>query len=148
MSIYTVPFVINGEERHAENTFDVTSPDTGKVVHQCGIATEKDAVAAVEAAAAASQQWRDTSAAERRDIFLRAAEIMNNRRKELAQYVIDELGAAAAWAEFNINLTIDMYKDVAGRVAAVEGTIPPCAPGTSAMLVKEPYGVVLAMAPW
>ncbi|KAI0384143.1 aldehyde dehydrogenase [Hypomontagnella monticulosa] len=148
MSTYTVPFVINGEERHAESTFDVTSPDTGKVVHQCGIATEKDTLAAIEAATAAGQQWRDTPATQRRDIILKAAEVMSNRRKELAQYMIDELGAPAAWAEFNINLTIDMYKDVAGRAVAVEGTIPPCAPGTSAMLVKEPYGVVLAMAPW
>ncbi|XXH05623.1 hypothetical protein Hte_012057 [Hypoxylon texense] len=148
MSTYTVPFVINGEERHVENTFDVISPDTGKVLHRCGIATEPDVAAAVEAAAAAGQQWRDFPVAKRRDILLKGAEIMNNRRDELAQYMIDEIGAPKPWADFNLNLATDMFKDVAGRVNAVEGTIPPCAEGLTSMIVKEPYGVVLAMAPW
>lgn len=148
MSTYTVPFIINGEERHAEKTFDVKSPDTGNVLHQCGIATEADALAAVEAAAVAGQQWRNFPATKRRDIILKAAEIVNNRRDELAQYMMDEVGAPRGWADFNLNLVIDMYKDTAGRVSAVEGTVPLCAEGLTSMVVKEPYGVVLAMAPW
>ncbi|KAI1378678.1 aldehyde dehydrogenase [Hypoxylon crocopeplum] len=149
MSTYTVPFVINGEELRIENTFDVKSPDTGEVLHKCGIATEADALTAVEAAAAAGPKWRSSLPAERRDVFLRASEIMNNRRDELAQYMIDEVGASQDWADFNLNLVVDMFKDVAGRVNAVEGTVPACAdPDISAMVLKEPYGVVLAMAPW
>ncbi|OTB04499.1 hypothetical protein M426DRAFT_320859 [Hypoxylon sp. CI-4A] len=148
MSAYTVPFLINGEERHAEKTFDVTSPDTGKVLHKCSVATEADALAAIEAAETAGQQWRNLSTSGRRDIFLRAAEITEKRQEELTQYMIDEVGAPQGWAAFNINLAIDMLRDVAGRVSAVEGTVPPCAPGLSAMVVKEPYGVVLSMAPW
>ncbi|KAI6088128.1 aldehyde dehydrogenase [Hypoxylon rubiginosum] len=148
MSTYTVPFVINGEERHVEKTFDVTSPATGKVLHKCGIATEADVATAVEAAAAAGQQWRDFPTSKRRDILLKAAEIMTSRRAELAQYMIDEVGALQPWADFNLNLATDFFKDVAGRVSAVEGTVPPCAEGITSMIVKEPYGVVLAMAPW
>ncbi|KAI1105709.1 aldehyde dehydrogenase [Jackrogersella minutella] len=148
MSTYTVPFVINGEERRVDNTFDVISPGTGKVVHQCGIATEADVLEAIESASAAGQQWRNTPASQRRDILLKAAEIMSNRRDELAQYMIDEVAAPRGWADFNLNLVIDMFKDVAGRVVAIEGTVPPCQPGLSTMVVKEPYGVVLAIAPW
>ncbi|KAL7620356.1 hypothetical protein AAE478_009350 [Parahypoxylon ruwenzoriense] len=149
MSTYTVPFVVNGEERHAEKTFDVTSPDNGKVLHRCGIATEADALTAVEAAATAGYQWRNSLPAERRDIFLKAAEIMTKRRDELAQYMADEVGAQQGWVDFNINNVIDLFKDVAGRVSAIEGAIPVCAdPSRSSMVVKEPYGVVLAMAPW
>ncbi|KAI8959687.1 aldehyde dehydrogenase [Daldinia sp. FL1419] len=148
MSTYTVPFIIGGEERLVENTFDVTSPDTGKVLHKCGIATETESLSAVEAAVAAGRQWGISSAAERRNIFLRAAEIMARRREELATYMIDEVGAAPSWAEFNINTTIEMLKDVAGRVVAIEGSIPFCQSDITALLVKEPYGVVLAIAPW
>ncbi|KAI1392765.1 aldehyde dehydrogenase [Hypoxylon trugodes] len=148
MSTYVVPFVINGKERHAEKTFDVVSPDTGRFIHKCGIATEADAIAAVEAAAAASEEWGKSPAGERRDILLKAAEIMNNRRSELAQYLIDEVGAPRAWAESNLNLGIDLIKDVAGRVGAIEGAVPPVAMNLSAMVVKEPYGAILAMAPW
>ncbi|KAI0178815.1 aldehyde dehydrogenase [Hypoxylon sp. FL1284] len=148
MSTYTVPFVIGGEERHVDKTFEVISPDTGKAVHRCGIATDADAAAAVEAAAAAGQSWRDTPAAKRRDILLKAAEVMSDRRDELAQYMMAEVGAPRAWADMNIGLAVDMYKDVAGRVGAIEGVVPPVAEGLTSMVLKEPYGVVLAMAPW
>ncbi|KAI1473737.1 aldehyde dehydrogenase [Daldinia eschscholtzii] len=148
MSTYTVPFVIGGEDRLVEKTFDVISPDTGKVLHKCGIATEEDARAAIEAAAAAGQQWRNTSVSERRDVILRAAEILIKRKEELATYLLDEVGAERGLADFNLGNGIDMIKDIAGRVSAIEGSIPSCAPGRTALLVKEPYGVVLAMAPW
>ncbi|KAI0006491.1 aldehyde dehydrogenase [Xylariaceae sp. FL0662B] len=149
MSSYTVPFVIDGEERYVEETFDVISPDTGKVLHKCGVATEADVNAAVGAAAAAGQQWRFSTPAQRRDIFLKAAEIIAARRDELARYMMDEVAAHRGWADHNLNLVTDMFKDVAGRVGGLVGTVPFCDdPNTGAMVVKEPYGVVLAIAPW
>ncbi|KAI1081912.1 aldehyde dehydrogenase [Whalleya microplaca] len=149
MSSYTVPFVINGEERHVAETFEVTSPDTGKVLHRCGIATEADVIAAVDAAAAAGQQWRYSTTAQRRDIFLKAADVIKARWDELAQYMVDEVAAPRGWADFNLTLVTDMLKDVAGRVGGLAGSVPLCDdPNLGAMVVKEPYGVVLAIAPW
>ncbi|KAI5864765.1 aldehyde dehydrogenase [Durotheca rogersii] len=149
MSSYTIPLFINGDERLAKDAFDVTSPDTGKVVCRCSIATEADSEAAVEAAAVASSQWRNSLHAKRRDIFLKAAEVMSSRRQEMGQYLVDELGAQRGWADFNIDLAIDMFKDVAGRVVTLDGTLPVSSdPSLTAMVVKEPYGVVLAVAPW
>ncbi|KAI0596569.1 aldehyde dehydrogenase domain-containing protein [Biscogniauxia sp. FL1348] len=149
MATYTVPFLINGHEQSVSRTFEVTSPATGKVVHLCGTATEADALAAVDAATAASSEWQNTIPGRRRDILLKAAAVMGERRKELGQYMIDEIGADPGWADFNIDVTIDMLKDVAGRLCTLTGTVPTCSdPGTGAMILKEPYGVVLAMAPW
>ncbi|KAH6657773.1 Aldehyde/histidinol dehydrogenase [Truncatella angustata] len=149
MSTYTVPFIINGEERRPEKTFDVVSPDTGKVLHQCGIATEADVNAAVEAAAKALPKWRNTTPGQRRDIILRAADIFDKRRDELKPYMQEAVAAAVGWASFNIDTTIDIVKDVAGRVSSIAGTVPALAdPNLGAMVVKEPYGVCLAIAPW
>lgn len=149
MSGYTVPFIINGEERHAANAFEVVSPASGKVVHRCGIATEEEVLAAIEAAAAAGRQWRNTGPAQRRDIILKAAEIMSGKRQELAQYMIDEVGASPDWANFNLSTAIEMMKDTAGRIATLNGEVPTSAdPGRGSMILREPYGVVLAIAPW
>ncbi|KAI0126544.1 aldehyde dehydrogenase [Xylariales sp. AK1849] len=149
MSSNVVPFIINGKECRPEKTFDVDSPGTGKVIHQCGIATEADALAAVDAAAKALPRWRNSTPGERRDILLKAAEIMGNRRSELASYMIEAVGAAQGWADFNISTTIDLLKDVAGRISSLAGTVPSLSdPNLGAMVVKEPYGVVLAIAPW
>lgn len=149
MSGYTVPFIIAGKERRVEKTYDVVSPTTGEVVHRGGVASEADAAEAVEAAAAAGRAWRGTTPGARRDIILKAAQVMEARRAELAQYMIDEVGASQDWANFNLNVAIDMLKDTAGHVSGLVGSVPALAdPSCSAMILREPYGVVLAIAPW
>lgn len=149
MTLHTVPFIINGEERFAKDTFEVTAPATGEIVHLCGVATESEASAAVEAAAAAGPAWRDATPSFRRDTLLKAAEVMDKRRPELEQYLVDETGQPHSWAVFNLNVTVDMIKDTAGRIGTLAGSVPqPADPGTSAMIWREPYGVVLAITPW
>lgn len=61
-----------------------------------------------------------------------------------------ETGAASPFADgFNVPKCADMLRDVAGRLTSIQGTIPSCEQeGTSALIVKEPFGVVLAIAPW
>lgn len=149
MAIYTVPFIINGEERTASETFEVRSPATGEVVHQCGVATESDANAAVEAAAEAFPAWRDTLPGTRRDILLKAADLLDQRREKLGGYLVSETGVGKGWGEFNLNVTIEMIKDAAGRVSTINGYVPtPADPTTASMVWREPYGVVVAIAPW
>lgn len=42
-----------------------------------------------------------------------------------------------------------MLRDVAGRTTGVMGAIPETSvEGTGAFVFKEPYGVVLGIAPW
>jgi len=63
--------------------------------------------------------------------------------------MVDETGASAPWAAFNLNLASEILRDVAGRISSVSGTIPQTATeGVSALVLKEPYGVILAIAPW
>jgi acyl-CoA reductase-like NAD-dependent aldehyde dehydrogenase len=146
---YSVPFFIAGEEVHPAKKFDVTSPATGKVVHQCGAATNSEVQAAVDAASKAFVSWRKTVPKVRRDIFLKAAEIMERRRAELVGYMVAETGASDGWAQFNINVAKDLIIDVAGRIASLEGSMPtPEDEGTGALVLREPFGVILAIAPW
>ncbi|KAK1595824.1 aldehyde dehydrogenase [Colletotrichum navitas] len=146
---YIVPFFIDGGKITSEKTFDVVSPATGKTVHKCGSATEKDALAAVDSAAEAFKSWKKTTLVQRRDIFLKTAAIMESRKEELARIMSEETGAAAGWSDFILGLGIGCIKDVGGRLVTVEGSVPATNdPNLSAMVLKEPYGVVLAIAPW
>lgn len=148
-SLHTVPLLINGSDHRSIQAFDVVSPATGKVVHRCHSASVDDANLAVEAAAKALKTWRKTPPEQRRDIFLKAAEVMERRRTELRQYMGDETGGEAGWTDFNLTVSINHIKDVAGRIATVEGSFPTTmSPDTSAIVMQEPYGVVLAIAPW
>jgi acyl-CoA reductase-like NAD-dependent aldehyde dehydrogenase len=146
---YSVPAFINGEEVHPEKRFDVVSPATGEVVHQCGAATATEVQAAVDSASKAFQTWRNVIPKKRRDIFLKAAEIMERRKEELIGYMMAETGASRMWAEFNIKVSKDLIIDVAGRLPTLEGTFPATEDeNTGALVLREPYGVVLAIAPW
>lgn len=146
---YTVPFFLNGKEHHTEKSFEIKSPVTGEVLHSCSSASPQDVTNAIESASEAFKTWRTMTPSRRRDIFLKAAEVMESRKEELAQNMIDETGATPAWAGFNLHVATDMIKDVAGRISSIEGMVPATADeGLGAMVLKEPYGVVLAIAPW
>lgn len=145
----TVPFWIGGKEVVTPKTFDIVNPALGKTVHKCCSATEADAQAAVDAAAEALPAWKAMVPTKKREIFLRAAELFETRRDELATTMVEELGVGRHWADFNITTAKDFTLDVAGRIVTVEGSIPtPQDPNTGAMVVKEPFGVVLAIAAW
>ncbi|KAL8392609.1 hypothetical protein RB595_002706 [Gaeumannomyces hyphopodioides] len=148
-SSYTVPLLVGGKDRPSATSFPITSPETGETLHQCSNADVADAEAAVEAAAAALDGWRAQTPRARRDILLKAAAVLEARREELAGYMRAETGATAQWANFNLDVARDLITDVAGRISSLGGLAPATQdPGVGALVLKEPYGVVLAMAPW
>lgn len=145
----TIPLWLNGEQVTTSGTFDVTSPLDQQKVWSCSSASEQDVEAAVRSAEGALKSWSQTKPHERRDIFLRAAEAFAKRRDELWHYSHHETGAPESMFGFEHHLASNACKDVAGLISSIQGTVPTVeASGMSAMLLKEPYGVVLGIAPW
>ena len=145
----TIPLWLDGKELKTESTFDVISPIDHKKLYSCSSATEEDANAAVAAAEKAFKTWSKTKPAFRRDIFLRAADEFAKRRDELFTYSHTETGAPESMFGFEFGLASDACKSVAGLISAVNGTVPTVSEeGSSAMLLNEPYGIVLGIAPW
>ncbi|KAG5916948.1 hypothetical protein E4U61_003173 [Claviceps capensis] len=74
---------------------------------------------------------------------------MSRRRDELPLCMVDEIGCASDWADFNLNNSITMLKDVGGRVPTLTGSFAAMAnPDRSTIVLREPYGVVLSIAAW
>ncbi|KZM24943.1 oxidoreductase [Ascochyta rabiei] len=147
---YVVPLLINGKEVVTKTTFPITSPSSHKEIWQASSASLEDAKNATSAAQAAFPAWAKMKPAAKRDIFMKAADMIDSRKDELARYMQVETGAAEAFSTgFNVPKCADMLRDVAGRMITIMGHIPICeADGTAALVVKEPLGVVLAIAPW
>ncbi|KAM0415897.1 hypothetical protein ACHAPT_013159 [Fusarium lateritium] len=146
----TIPFVINGKDVTSTSTFAVNNPATGKKLWDASSVSTSEAIGAVDAAQAAFVSWSHTKPSFRRDILLRAADLFVSRKEELLSYQSQETGAGRQFMEININATAQILRDIGGRIeAAVEGSVPATAEeGSHAIVVKEPYGVVLAIAPW
>jgi acyl-CoA reductase-like NAD-dependent aldehyde dehydrogenase len=143
-----VPLIIGGKDILGANTFTVRNP-AGYEAWKAGGASAEDAINAVEAAQAALPAWSKTKPATRRDIFLKAAEIFEKRLPELAQIQKQETGAEDLFTEWILKLTVDNLKEVAGRCSSVLGSIPASTEeGRGAFVLKEPYGVILGIAPW
>ncbi|EXK86383.1 hypothetical protein FOQG_09655 [Fusarium oxysporum f. sp. raphani 54005] len=145
----SVPLIIGGHPIITESLFDVISPNTKKVIHQSSNAETTHALAAVSAAAKAFETWSQTTPTQKRAIFLKAVEVLDKRTDELKGYMLTETGSDEGWAVFNVHLARECLLDTASRITALEGRVPTLQdPSAGAIVVKEPFGVILAIAPW
>lgn len=146
----TIPLWLNGKPITTGDSFDIISPLTEKVLYKAAAASEKDALAAVDAAAAAQEAWAATKPSSRRDLFLRAADELVRRKDELWHYCSTETGSTEPYFAFDFNDALESLRSCAGLIhtASVGQTMPVGEEGRSAMLVPEPYGVVVSIAPW
>ncbi|KAJ5398867.1 hypothetical protein N7465_009356 [Penicillium sp. CMV-2018d] len=143
------PLIINNESIETDIKFEVHAPATGELSGYCAGVSVDDANRAVDSAQAAFPAWSKTKAHTRRDILLKAADIMDSRKEELIQYQREETGAGRPFSEATFNAGVLFIKEFAGRISTIEGTVPNVrGEGEAAIVYKEPYGVILSIAPW
>lgn len=145
-----VPMLIGGQSCPARDgrTFERCNPVTGEVVSRVAAATLEDADAAVAAAQAAFPAWSAMAPGERRARLMRAAEQLQARSAEFIAAAA-ETGAMADWYGFNVNLAASMLREAAAMTTQINGEIIPSnVPGSFAMALRQPCGVVLGIAPW
>jgi vanillin dehydrogenase len=143
--------LINGLAVTAEKgaTFERRNPLDGSVATRAPAASPADAVAAVEAAAEAFKTWRDTGPGARRALLLKAADALEAKTPQFIEAVAAETGATGMWAGFNVMLAAGMIREAASLTTQIAGeVIPSDVPGSLAMGVRQPAGVVLGIAPW
>jgi vanillin dehydrogenase len=143
--------LINGLAVSAEKgaTFERRNPLDGSVATRAPAASEADAVAAVEAAAEAFKTWSQTGPSERRALLLKAADALEAKTPKFVEAVPAETGATGMWAGFNVMLAAGMIREAASLTTQIGGeVIPSDVPGSLAMGVRQPAGVVLGIAPW
>jgi acyl-CoA reductase-like NAD-dependent aldehyde dehydrogenase len=106
-------------------------------------------VLAVEAAAEAFKSWSQTGPGARRALLLKAADALEAKTPQFIDAVSAETGATGMWAGFNVMLAAGMIREAASLTTQVAGeVIPSDVPGSLAMGMRQPAGVVLGIAPW
>ncbi|HSI51701.1 MAG TPA: aldehyde dehydrogenase [Ideonella sp.] len=143
--------LVNGEATLARSgaTFERLNPLDGSVATVAPAAGPEDAVAAVQAAAGALPAWAALGPGGRRALLLKAASALESRMGEFATAMAAETGASGLWAGFNVHLAAGMLAEAAALTTQVQGQlIPSDVPGSLAMAVRQPAGVVLGIAPW
>ena len=137
---------------HSGRTIDVISPNTEQRCAVVAEADEADMDAAVAAARAAFDHgpWPTTPPAARAAMLRRMAEILGRRQDELSAAFTAQVGALASFAPFASmggTATLASYAAI-GEAYEWEKTQPSSVAGHDATIVREPVGVVAAIAPW
>jgi acyl-CoA reductase-like NAD-dependent aldehyde dehydrogenase len=141
---------IGGEWVDAEtgDAFDDLDPFTRESVARVAAGRRDDARRAVDAAAEAFPAWSRTPPAERQRVFLHAADALERRRDEIVSWLARETGATVGFGMFQMGFVPNLLRQVAALPYAPIGQIIPSDHGDFAMGLRNPVGVVGAIAPW
>jgi len=149
--MYTTDMLIGGQARAASNgaVFERHNPSTGEVATRAAAATLDDVDAAIAAARDAFPAWSAMPPGARRALLLAAADRMEALRGRFVEAAVLEVGGAPVWYQFNVTLAANMLREAASMTTQIAGeVIPSDVPGSLAMGVRQPCGVVVGIAPW
>jgi acyl-CoA reductase-like NAD-dependent aldehyde dehydrogenase len=129
---------------------EATSPATGETIGSVPKATRADAQRAIAAANAAWRDWARRSAFERAAAMERVAEIVVERRDELARTLtLDQGKPLAAEAYPEVDELVEYWRMAAADATRIEGLMPPSVDASKRVLAyRVPRGVVGVVTPW
>jgi acyl-CoA reductase-like NAD-dependent aldehyde dehydrogenase len=130
-------------------TFDRLDPVTGAVASTAPSMTVNEATAVVDRAAAAFPAWSQTPPYERRRLLNAAADQLEQRAPDLARLMVAEVGMTKPAIIHNMIVGVNNLREAAALTTQIGGeVIPSSRPGTFAMAIRRPVGVVLGFATW
>ncbi len=127
----------------------VNPADPNEVIGRVRTVTIEDAEKAIDKAARFFPEWRDTPAQERAQILYQAAEIMRERRWDLAAREVFEVGKGWREADADVCEAID-YLDYYGHemLRLAEPRETQQLPSETNTYFYQPRGVAAVIAPW
>jgi len=130
-------------------TFESHNPATGELIGVFPKSGPEDVDRAVEAAKAAYERWRLVPAPKRAEILFRVGQRFIDRKDELTELMVEEMGKVRAEAGGDVQEAIDMTYYMAGEGRRLFGqTTPSEMPDKFQMSIRQPIGIVGAITPW
>ena len=143
---------VNGRQVDAAEgrTYDVVNPSTGEAYARAPQSAGPDVEAAVTAAAAAFEQWRDTTPSERQKALIRIADALEARADELVDAEVENTGKPRGLTmSEEIPPMVDQIRFFAGAARLLEGrSAGEYMAGYTSFVRREPVGVCAQVTPW
>jgi acyl-CoA reductase-like NAD-dependent aldehyde dehydrogenase len=144
-------FWLDGAYEGGREMFERASPGHGVPVTRIPKGTVADLNAAVAAARRAfeDRSWAGLAGADRAGVLLRTAELLRQRRDEIAYWEVLENGKPIAQARGEIDHCIACFEVGAGAARLLHGdSFNSLGDGLFGMVLREPVGVVGLITPW
>jgi len=141
--------LIDGEWVSSAKTFAVSDPATGAEIATVPDLGPKDAARAIDAAARALPAWSAKTAKERATILKRWFDLVTAETENLAQLMTTEQGKPLTESRGEVAYGASFIEWFAEEGKRAYGrTIPTTAASKRYLTIKQPIGVVAAIAPW
>jgi aldehyde dehydrogenase (NAD+) len=128
---------------------NVNPANTDDVLGETPLATVEEANRIVDCAAAAFPGWRKIPAPKRGAIVTRAAQLLTERKEEIARTLSREEGKLLSEARGELQRSINIMEFSGSQGRRLNGeTIPLELPSNFGYTVKQPLGVVALITPW
>lgn len=137
------------EARSGQRLADLNPADTSEVVAEFPSMSAEDVTRAIDAAAEAFPTWKALTWTARGAILRRAAELIRERLEGIARDLTLEMGKTLREARGEVTRTsyfFDYYGAFGRR--PIGEYLPDERDGVFTFTVREPLGVVVAIAPW
>ncbi|MFS0731987.1 NAD-dependent succinate-semialdehyde dehydrogenase [Microbacterium sp. 1P10UB] len=129
--------------------YAVVNPATGQTLATYPTLADADVAGRIEAADAAFRTWRETPVSERAALVRRAAELHRERRDELAEIIVREMGKPLAAALGEVDFAADITEFYADHAEDITRDRPLDILGEgTAVIRRAPLGVLLGIMPW
>jgi len=137
-------------ESESEKRFEATSPATGELLGTVPEGTREDARRAIAAANAARRDWAARSAFERAAAMNRVADLIEDRRDDLARTLtLDQGKPLHAESYGEVEELIVYWRMAAADATRLAGSMPPSVDASKRILAyRVPRGVVGVITPW
>ncbi|WP_066871142.1 NADP-dependent glyceraldehyde-3-phosphate dehydrogenase [Clostridium mediterraneense] len=148
--------IVDGEfyEAKTNDILEVKSPVDGSVVGSVQALSQEDVDLIMDSAKKSQKYWAETTIAERAEILYKAADILMERKEELAKILVMEIAKDKKSSLSEVTRTADFLRFTADAAKSIEGqSIPSDSfPGFNkrkiSFVSREPLGVVLAISPF
>ena len=128
---------------------NVNPADTREVLGDMVLSTKAEAEHAVAVAAKAFKAWRNTPAPKRGAIVARAAQIISERRQEIARTLTREEGKLLSEALGEIQRAVNIAEFCGAHGRRLNGEVIPLELANNVgYTMKEPVGVAAIITPW
>jgi vanillin dehydrogenase len=129
--------------------FHRANPVSGKPATRAAASSLRDVESAVKAAGEAFPAWAATGPGKRRELLLRAADVLVTHQQGFIESMVAETGCTEGWAGFNVAFGASVLREAASMTTQVSGeVIPTDVPDNLSMAIRQPIGVCAGIAPW
>ena len=136
-------------EGHSDKIIKNSNPYNQELIFELKAASTEDVDYAYQAALDSFTTWSVTSPAERKNLTLKVAEIIQARREEIIDWLIQESGSTRLKANLEVDATLNIIQEAATFPHRVmDSKLKSQDPERRSQVFHKALGVITVISPW